>query len=51
MSSLQKQAARMYNNNIESIRESGDRKKNLQENIGNITAERDSCKKCKVINI
>ena len=30
----------MYNHHVESLRESIDCKKNLQENIGNITSER-----------
>ena len=35
----------MYNNHVEYIREPGDCKKNMQENLGNITAERDYLKK------
>ena len=31
----------MYNNCVEYLREAGDWKENLQENIGSITAERD----------
>ena len=31
----------MYKNNVEHIREAGDCKNNVQENLGNITAERD----------
>ena len=35
----------MYKNRVESLRDAGDCKKNLQENIGKITAERNSFKK------
>ena len=35
----------MYNNHVEYIREAGDFRKNLQENLGNITAERYSFEK------
>ena len=35
----------MYKNHVESLRESGDCKNNLQEKIGNITAQRNSFKK------
>ena len=45
MSPLKKQAARMCKNRIESLREAGDCKKNLQENLGNITDERDYLEK------
>ena len=37
MSSLQKQASRIYKNHVKYIREAGDCKKNLQEKLGNIT--------------
>ena len=32
----------MYKNHVESLREAGDHKKNLQENLGIITAESES---------
>ena len=35
----------MYNNHVEYLRETIDCKKNLQEKLGNITAERNSFKK------
>ena len=50
MSSLKKQAARMYKNNIESFRESGDCNKNPQEKLCNIKTERYYFKKYKVTN-
>ena len=52
MSSLQKQAEIMYKNHVESLSEASNFKKNLQEKLGNITAEIDSFEKnCKVTNI
>ena len=45
ISYLQKQAARVYNNHVESLRGAGDCKKSLQGKLGNITAERDSFQK------
>ena len=35
----------MYKNHVEYIREAGDCNKNLQEKLGNITAERNSLEK------
>ena len=35
----------MYNNQVESLRETGDCRKNLQQNLGNVTAEHDYFKK------
>ena len=40
-----KKATRMHKNHVESLGESGDYKKNLQEKLGNITNERDYCEK------
>ena len=37
----------MYKDHVEYIREAGDYKKKLQENLGNITAEQDCFKKVK----
>ena len=31
----------MYKNHVESLRKSGDCKKNMQENLGNITVQRE----------
>ena len=45
MKFLQNQDSIIYKNNFESLRGTGDRKKNLQEKFGNITAERDSFEK------
>ena len=41
ISYLQKQAAIMYRNHVESLREAGDCKKTLLGNLGNIVAEND----------
>ena len=41
LSFLQKQAARMYKNHVESLRETGNNNKNLQEKLSNITDGRD----------
>ena len=43
--SLQKQSVRINKNHVEYIREAGDCNKNLQEKLGNITAERNSLEK------
>ena len=41
----------MYKNHVDALREAGDCKKNLQENIGNIKAERNSLKKSAMLPI
>ena len=46
-----KQSARMYKNHVESLREASDYKKNLQEKLGNITAERDYFEKSATLPI
>ena len=45
MSFLQNQADRMYKNRVESIRETGDCNKKIQEKLVNITAESNSFEK------
>ena len=50
MSYLQKQSARIYNNHVESLKEAGDWKKNLQENLDNITGELYSFKKNAILS-
>ena len=41
----------MYKNHVESLIEAGDYNKNLQEKLGNITAEHDSFKKIAMLPI
>ena len=45
MTYSQKQVVRIYKNHVELLREASGCKKNLQENLDNITAERYSSKK------